>query len=57
MAEARYDCESIEADRYFDMPGYIERRDIEAKLRRRWRATITAKSSGRRRSPVRHSSP
>ncbi|MCC6492747.1 MAG: FAD-binding oxidoreductase [Pirellulales bacterium] len=28
-----YDCESIEADRYFDMPGYVERRDIERKCR------------------------
>ena len=26
-----YDVKSIEADRYFDMPGYIERADIEAK--------------------------
>jgi 4-methylaminobutanoate oxidase (formaldehyde-forming) len=26
-----YDVKSIEADRYFDMPGYLERRDIEAK--------------------------
>jgi 4-methylaminobutanoate oxidase (formaldehyde-forming) len=29
--ESSYDCESIEADRYFDMPGYIQRRDIEQK--------------------------
>jgi 4-methylaminobutanoate oxidase (formaldehyde-forming) len=28
---SRYDVESIEADRYFDMPGYVERADIEAK--------------------------
>jgi glycine/D-amino acid oxidase-like deaminating enzyme len=26
-----YDVSSIEADRYFDMPGYIEREDIEAR--------------------------
>lgn len=26
-----YDVKSIEADRYFDMPGYLERSDIEAK--------------------------
>jgi len=26
-----YDVKSIEADRYFDMPGYLERTDIEAK--------------------------
>ncbi len=26
-----YDVKSIEADRYFDMPGYLERADIEAK--------------------------
>jgi glycine/D-amino acid oxidase-like deaminating enzyme len=26
-----YDVTSIEADRYFDMPGYLERADIEAK--------------------------
>jgi 4-methylaminobutanoate oxidase (formaldehyde-forming) len=26
-----YDVASIEADRYFDMPGYLERADIEAK--------------------------
>ena len=24
-------CESIEADRYFDLPGYTERSDIDAK--------------------------
>jgi len=29
--QSSYDCESIEADRYFDMPGYLERRDIEEK--------------------------
>jgi sarcosine dehydrogenase len=29
--ESTYDCESIEADRYFDMPGYLDRRDIEQK--------------------------
>ena len=29
--ESRYDVKSIEADRYFDMPGYLERADIEAK--------------------------
>jgi sarcosine dehydrogenase len=28
---SRYDVKSIEADRYFDMPGYIERSNIEAK--------------------------
>jgi 4-methylaminobutanoate oxidase (formaldehyde-forming) len=28
---SRYDVKSIEADRYFDMPGYIERPDIEAR--------------------------
>jgi 4-methylaminobutanoate oxidase (formaldehyde-forming) len=28
---SRYDVKSIEADRYFDMPGYVERGDIEAK--------------------------
>jgi hypothetical protein len=28
---SRYDCESISADRYFDMPGYVSRSDIEAK--------------------------
>lgn len=28
---SRYDCESIAADRYFDMPGYVQRTDIEAK--------------------------
>ena len=28
-----YDVRSIEADRYFDLPGYIERADIEAKCR------------------------
>jgi 4-methylaminobutanoate oxidase (formaldehyde-forming) len=28
---SRYDVKSIEADRYFDMPGYIDRADIEAK--------------------------
>ena len=26
-----YDVSSIEADRYFDMPGYVDRADIEAK--------------------------
>ena len=26
-----YDVQSIEADRYFDLPGYMERADIEAK--------------------------
>ena len=26
-----YDVKSIEADRYFDMPGYLTRADIEAK--------------------------
>ncbi|MBA3481304.1 MAG: FAD-binding oxidoreductase, partial [Pirellulales bacterium] len=26
-----YDCESIEADRYFDVPGYINRVEIEDK--------------------------
>lgn len=26
-----YDCESIEADRYFDAPGYLDRADIELK--------------------------
>jgi 4-methylaminobutanoate oxidase (formaldehyde-forming) len=29
--ESTYDVKSIEADRYFDMPGYLERSDIEAK--------------------------
>jgi 4-methylaminobutanoate oxidase (formaldehyde-forming) len=29
--KSTYDCESIEADRYFDMPGYLERDDIEHK--------------------------
>lgn len=29
--KSTYDVSSIEADRYYDMPGYIERRDIEAK--------------------------
>jgi glycine/D-amino acid oxidase-like deaminating enzyme len=29
--ESTYDIKSIEADRYFDMPGYLDRRDIEAK--------------------------
>jgi glycine/D-amino acid oxidase-like deaminating enzyme len=29
--KSRYNVESIEADRYFDMPGYLERADIEAK--------------------------
>jgi hypothetical protein len=28
---SQYDVQSIEADRYFDVPGYIERPDIEAK--------------------------
>jgi glycine/D-amino acid oxidase-like deaminating enzyme len=28
---SRYDVKSIEADRYFDMPGYVDRADIEAK--------------------------
>jgi 4-methylaminobutanoate oxidase (formaldehyde-forming) len=28
---SRYDVQSIEADRYFDMPGYVKRPDIEAK--------------------------
>jgi hypothetical protein len=28
-----YDLKSIEADRYFDMSGYIERADIEARCR------------------------
>jgi hypothetical protein len=26
-----YDCASIEADRYFDAPGYIDRQEIEQK--------------------------
>jgi 4-methylaminobutanoate oxidase (formaldehyde-forming) len=30
-ASSRYDVQSIQADRYFDMPGYVERADIEAK--------------------------
>ena len=30
---SRYDCESIEADRYFDVPGYTCRDDIEQKCR------------------------
>jgi hypothetical protein len=29
--KSSYDVSSIEADRYFDMPGYIGRDDIEAK--------------------------
>jgi glycine/D-amino acid oxidase-like deaminating enzyme len=29
--KSSYDVSSIEADRYFDMPGYVERDDIEAK--------------------------
>lgn len=29
--ESSYDVSSIEADRYYDMPGYLERADIEAK--------------------------
>jgi sarcosine dehydrogenase len=29
--ESSYDVSSIEADRYFDSPGYLERKDIEAK--------------------------
>jgi hypothetical protein len=29
--KSSYDVSSIEADRYFDMPGYLERDDIEAK--------------------------
>jgi sarcosine dehydrogenase len=29
--KSTYDVSSIEADRYFDMPGYIEREDIEAR--------------------------
>ncbi len=29
--ESTYDCASIEADRYFDMPGYVRRDDIEQK--------------------------
>lgn len=29
--QSSYDVKSIEADRYFDMPGYISRQDIEAK--------------------------
>lgn len=29
--KSSYDVSSIEADRYFDMPGYLERNDIEAK--------------------------
>jgi glycine/D-amino acid oxidase-like deaminating enzyme len=28
--ESTYDVKSIEADRYFDMPAYLERGDIEA---------------------------
>jgi 4-methylaminobutanoate oxidase (formaldehyde-forming) len=29
--QSSYDCESIEADRYFDVPGYLIRDDIETK--------------------------
>jgi 4-methylaminobutanoate oxidase (formaldehyde-forming) len=29
--KSRYDVSSIEADRYFDMPGYLDRSDIESK--------------------------
>jgi 4-methylaminobutanoate oxidase (formaldehyde-forming) len=29
--QSTYDCESIEADRYFEMPGYVNRADIEQK--------------------------
>jgi hypothetical protein len=29
--ETSYDVRSIEADRYFDMPGFLRREDIEAK--------------------------
>jgi 4-methylaminobutanoate oxidase (formaldehyde-forming) len=29
--QSSYDCESIEADRYFDAPGYVARADIEEK--------------------------
>jgi glycine/D-amino acid oxidase-like deaminating enzyme len=29
--KSSYDVSSIEADRYFDMPGYLERNDIEAR--------------------------
>jgi glycine/D-amino acid oxidase-like deaminating enzyme len=29
--KSTYDCESIEADRYFDIPGYLDRADIEQK--------------------------
>jgi 4-methylaminobutanoate oxidase (formaldehyde-forming) len=29
--KSSYDVSSIQADRYFDMPGYLEREDIEAK--------------------------
>lgn len=28
---SRYDVQSIEADRYYELPGYIDRKDIEAK--------------------------
>jgi hypothetical protein len=27
--QSSYDCESIEADRYFELPGYMTRTDIE----------------------------
>ena len=29
--QSTYDCESIEADRYFEMPGYLDRADVELK--------------------------
>ena len=29
--ESAYDCDSIEADRYFDMPGFLDRAEIEEK--------------------------
>jgi len=29
--KSSYDVSSIEADRYFDMPGYLDRDDIDAK--------------------------
>jgi len=32
--QSTYDCESIEADRYFDVPGYVNRVEIEDKCAR-----------------------
>ena len=51
-----YDVASIEADRYFDMPGYIERGDIEAALCRDGGQLLRQGGAARRRSPAHHSS-